>query len=60
MGFFIVVDSSIILIISLLVVTLTLFLFLGYIIAGGEFGFRFQALQASYRPTHYYCDVAWD
>ena len=52
MGFFMVLDKSIILIIST-GCNPPLFFFLGYITAVGEFGFEFQALQVYYRPTHY-------
>ena len=53
MGFFMVLDKSIILIISTGCNPPLFFFFFGYITAVGEFGFEFQALQVSYRPTHY-------
>ena len=60
-GDFFLADDMYILFIFLLVITHTLSFFLGYIIAGGDFGSRYlQALQAYYRLTWSHRDVAWD
>ena len=58
---FFLADDMYICFIFLLVITHTLSFFLGYIIAGGDFGSRYlQALQAYYRLTWSHRDVAWD
>ena len=58
---FFLADDMYIFFILLLVITHTLSFFLGYIIAGGDFGSRYlQAFQAYYRLTWSHRDVAWD